>query len=749
MEIYMKKYTTILLLMTTLFLASLIPGSHSSASRKKPEFAHKYHQLRVGKSCHFSLKYQKKSCKIIYTSSNKRIASIGKKTGICTGKKPGRVTIYAKIYPGKNKKILTLKHSLRIVKSSLLPNAAFHMVQSINPYSHTVKIGCSRILLKKEVQKSKLTLKKKGSSSPLTASFSSLSSNGKVLTYTLTSHSRKKLCPKDGTMNGTYTLSSPLFRKRLSLTYRERIGNYALSGYVFSVEGNPVNKAYVKCITKNSVKTCYTDSRGYYHLEKVKNPVSLTITKSGYLSETLTDVATSAKTTRCENIVLHTSHENSFSAQFHVTEQRGTAIPNASVYLLQGGYRAAGETDKQGNLFLYTDAIPEASPCTKWSIGGQKALTYDNHFTPNAAHKKKIQPLSLEKACTLLIGKNPRENSPGYEFYKFTFCPRDYISQQFYFDIKLSDSSSTLSLKNLSLKCDDASGQFCTFLHLSLYQGGCTRPVFRTRLAEDSFSIADNKISFSREIPCSLPEGSYYVRIEMKDKEENTISFFPMAALSIREGNCSSRELSCLPPSYGRVLAHGDFASTNATASFERYQWMEGQYYYIDTLSTPVFQGKEWDTKTADLIMPCMETRIPYLLVPVKGNITGKTHIKFTAGVDSTYSDINTVMSSPPLAKVSCISTPENYTPELPLELVEQDGSPKAAAEITATKSYVRSCPSYPNSVTVFYKKEGTFLSASLTTSPSQNIDTPKNSQTIMDIYTSGRALFTTQNSYH
>lgn len=744
----MKKYTTMLLLMITLFLAFLIPGRYSSAAHKKPRFNYKYHQLKVGKTCHFSIKYKRKTDKIIYTSSNKHIASIGKRTGVCTGKKPGRVTIYAKIYRGKNKKSFTLRHSLRVIKSTLLPNASFRMVQSINPYNYTVKIRCSRILLKKEVRKSKLTLTKKGNSSPLTACFSSLSSNGRELTYTLTSRSQKKLCPKNGTMNGTYRLSSSLFRKKLSATYRERIGNYALSGYVFSPEGNPVNKAYIKCKTKYSVMTCYTDSRGYYHLEKAKNPVSLTITKSGCLSETLTDLATSAKTTRCENIILHTRAQNSFSAQFHVTEQRGTAISNASIYLLQGSYTVTGETDKQGNVLFYTDTVPHASPCTKWSIGQQRTLTYENNFTPTTAHSKKIQSLSLDKTCTLLIGKKPQENSPGYEFYQFTLCPSDYISQQFYFDVKLSDSS-TLSLKNLSLRCDNIDSRLCTALHFSLYQEGCTKPVFITRFTKDFFSIASNRISFSQDVPCSVPEGLYYVRIEMIDEKENTIAFFPMAALSVREGNFPPRQLSCLPSSYGRILAHGDFASTNATASFERYQCVEGQYYYIDTLSTQVFQGEKWDTKTANLIIPCMEAETSYLLLPVKGNITGESHIKFTAAGDGIFVDKNTAISYSPLGKVSCIPTPENYSPELPSELVENTGIPGAATKITATKSYVRSCPSYPNSVTVFYKKDGTFLSASLTTSPSQNINTAKNNHTIMDIYTNGKTLSTTQNSYH
>lgn len=746
----MKKQNLFLSLLTALVITCLMPVTSSFAAGKTPVFTKKYSQITVGKSIYFSLKHVKKSYKIIYTSSSKKIALINKKTGKCTGKKSGKCTIYAKIYNKKNKKIKTLKQNLKVVKSSLLPNASFHLVQSINPFNYTVKIGCDRILLKKEVQKSNIKLKKSGSTSTLTASFSDLSANGKEVTYTLTSQSQKKLCPKNGTMDGIYTLSSSLFPKKISLSYQERIGNYSLSGYVFSVEGSPVNQAYVKCMSGDTVKTCSTDSNGYYHLEKVKNPSSLTVTKSGYLSETLTDLTTSSHATRCENFYLHSERENKFSAQIHVTEQSGTVIPHASVSLFETDDRdkiiGSGETDDKGNIFFYTANLPASSPCTKWSISQQVSLTYESNFSPDTSNSKKINFLSLDKNYTLLIGKFPKENVPGYPFRKFTFCPKDYLSQQFSFDVKLSDSN-ILSLQNLSLKWDSSDSYSCSNLRLLFYQKGSAEPVLKTNLTEEYYTLENHILSFSRRIPYSLPDGSYYIKMIMEDSDQNCIFQSAISQISITGGNCSSKELSCIFRSYARILAYGDFAQTDATASFHRYEKIDGQFFYIDTLTSSPFQGREWDVKTANLILPCTQAGISYLLVPGEGELIAEKYLAYSVVKEQLFAEENIAITSSPLAKVNCVPSSELASHELPPELQIQEISPSAVSHATVTKPYVRSCPTYPNSVTVFYKNDGTFLSASLTTSPSKNIGTGKK-HIIMDICTNGKELFTTQESY-
>lgn len=753
----MKKQIMILTLIITFILGCLLPGSHTNASKTKPRFIKKYDRLTVGKHVRFTLLHVKKTYRVVYTSSNKKIASIGKKSGRCTGNKPGKVTIYAKIYNKKNRKICTLKNTLTVKKSSLLPNASFHLKQSINPYNYTIKLECSRILLRKEVKKSRLILRKKGSTFSFSAPFSNLSNNGKEITYTLTPSSQKKLSPKNGSMNGTYTVSSSLFHKKINLSYEERIGNYSLSGYVLSIDGNPVNQAYVKCITKDSVKTCYTDSHGYYRLQKVKNPSCLTVAKKGYFTEVLTSLNTSVDTTSCENIFLHRIKENNFSAQFHVSEQNGTAIDHASVYLLpsQAGSTFSkedilfsGETDYQGNILFYTNNIPNASPCTKWTIGKQESLTCQNNFTTSTNHKKKIPSLSIEKTYHLYIGKSPGENTPGYGFRKFTFCPKDYISEQFYFDIKLPQKH-PMNLENLSIIWDNTNLKHCTKLQLSFYQKGSQKPILDTELGEEYF-ITNNKIlSFTNPLPYSLPDDTYYLRVKIKDNENKVISFSPITKLYFINGSCIPKKIACSPISYSRALVYGDFIQENTTVSFQRYQWIDGQYFYLDTLTTSLFQGAEKDIKTANLLLPYTEVDTSYQLLSHKGTIIMDHPISFFAEKDAIYTQKDTALNSPPITKISCVHTSDRYLPEISAQQDTDKISLSVISHFTAAKSYIRSNPTYPNSVTVFYKKEGTFLSASLTVKPSIHLCTLKNNFTVMDIFTNNEPLFTTQSSYH
>ena len=745
----MKKQLLFLSLLISLAFPCIMPGTCSSAAVKKPSFAKKYNKVAVGTSVYFSLKHVKKSYHIQYTSSNTKIATIKKSTGKCTGISSGKCTIYAKIYNKKHRKVKTLKHALKVVKNSLLPNASFHLVQSINPFNYTVKIGCSRILLKKEVQKSKISLTKNGNSSPLSATFSELSTTGKEVTYTLNSQSQKKLCPRNGTMDGTYTLSSPLFRKKITLSYQERIGSHSLSGYVFSVEGTPINQAYIKCMAESSVETCRTDSNGFYHLKNVKNPISITVTKSGYLPETLSQPTTFSHATRCENFFLHREKENQFTAQFHVAQQCGTPIPQASVSIIQSDrdnqILCSGETDEKGNILFYANQIPSSAPCTKWTIGQKDSLDYENLFTPDSANSIKIAPLSLDKNYTLLVGKPPKENVPGYPFRKFTFCPKDYLSQQFLFDVKLSDSNS-LSLENLSFKWDRKSNPLPANLRLSFYQKQCHKPVLTASLSANDFRVNEHALFLPSNIPYSLPDGSYFVKGMLEDEEHHCISQSSIIEISIFAGKCSSRELSFLTGSYARILAYGDFAQTDIHATFHRYEKINGEYFYIDTLTTSPFQGKKWDMKTANLILPCTQAEASYLLLPGEGEIISDKHLIFTAKELNIYSGEDTAITSFPMAKISCHPASENTSDSLP-GIWDKEYIPPVTSHGNATKSYVRSCPSYPNTITAFRKNDGLFLSASIAQSSWKNIIS-NTGHAIMDIYANGKELVTTQDSY-
>lgn len=751
----MKNILKIFIFILTITLGCFFPHSHSSASKNKPVFSNKCNTITVGKSVRFTLRPMKKAYHVVYSSSNKKIASIHRKTGKCIGKKPGKVTIYAKIYDKNHKKGFTVKKKLTVHKKSWLPNASFYLVQSINPYNYTIRLKCSRILLKKEVQKSKLILRKKGSSS-LSASFSALSPSGKEITYTLSQSSQKKLCPKNGSMNGNYTLSSSLFRKKLSVYYQERIGNYSLSGFVLSAEGAPVNHACVKCLTRDSVKTCYTDNKGFYHFTKIKNPSSLTVTKTEYFSETLSVSNTDAYHTRCENIILHSAKRTDFSAQFHVTEKNGVVIPQASVFVLpsqtkntfsQEDILFSGETDCQGNILFYSGSLPTSSSCTKWNIGNQETLTYETHYTPTTTHRKKVPSFSLNKSYSLFIGKLPQKDTPGYEFRKFTFCPKDCLSRQFYFHVTLANQH-ILPIKNLSLKWDSPSFSLCSSLLLSFYQKGTTKPVLNARLTKEYFMINNNLLSFTKDTLYTLPDGAYYLKIKLLDKDNKELSVCPMTPLSISNGSCSPKELLCLPPSYCRILAYGNFHENDVTLSFERYVLIDGQYFYLDTINLSNFSEKEIDMKTASIYLPNTEGDTSYLLYWKKGTIRMKNPVTFYAAKEYVFSDTISALSSPPVAAAHCVSASELSSTNKPKELLLEKISPAIMSEFTATKSYIRSAPCYPNTMIVIYKKEGTFLSASLTIKSYHNINNATNPSIMIDIYTNGEKLVTTQKYY-
>ena len=148
-------------------------------------FARKYNILTIEKNVLYKIKNLGKTDYVRYSVSNPSLASIGKKSGLMTPKKAGKLTVNAVIYNKKHKRLKTLTNNVTIQqKKQILPNAVFKVNKGINPWNFTISLSCSRILLKKEIQADKLTITPKGRKSPkLTASFTSISADGKEIIY--------------------------------------------------------------------------------------------------------------------------------------------------------------------------------------------------------------------------------------------------------------------------------------------------------------------------------------------------------------------------------------------------------------------------------------------------------------------------------------------------------------------------------------------------------------------------------------
>ena len=174
--------------------------------------------------------------------------------------------------------VKTTNHS---AKHSLYSSSLFSYNQTINPWNHTITLKSKRIMRKKEVIRSTLTLSKKGKKKQIyRAKFASLSSNGKKITYTIIKKDQKKLCPSNRSKNGKYIVKSSLFSKRNILSYHERIPSNTIAGFIVNDIGKPLAKATVILKEKNKKITVRTDSHGYYKITDITNSKPHTISVS-------------------------------------------------------------------------------------------------------------------------------------------------------------------------------------------------------------------------------------------------------------------------------------------------------------------------------------------------------------------------------------------------------------------------------------------------------------------------------------
>ncbi len=92
-----KKLNVLLLIMALLVCTVAVPNDVQAKSSKKMSISCKKVSLKVGQKKKLKIKNVKKGKKVKWSSSNKRIATIGSKSGVVTAKKKGTAKITAKV----------------------------------------------------------------------------------------------------------------------------------------------------------------------------------------------------------------------------------------------------------------------------------------------------------------------------------------------------------------------------------------------------------------------------------------------------------------------------------------------------------------------------------------------------------------------------------------------------------------------------------------------------------------------------
>lgn len=768
-------------------------------------FARKYNILTIEKNVLYKIKNLGKTDYVRYSVSNPSLASIGKKSGLMTPKKAGKLTVNAVIYNKKHKRLKTLTNNVTIQqKKQILPNAVFKVNKGINPWNFTISLSCSRILLKKEIQADKLTITPKGRKSPkLTASFTSLSADGKEIIYTLNTSGQTKLCPGNSSMDGTYTLESLRFSKKLSLNYKERLTENTLSGFVLNSDGNSVKHALVT-LKKGTVtlNKCHTDENGHYKLQNVQNADCLTVEKTGFKKNTLYNPAISSKGTTCENIILRSSKETDVAMDFLITDKKNNPIPNTSIYILEQKDTApsqtpfpdtteqisavncmadyipkekilySGATDSGGRLLLSNSPSSPSAPCSNLTLGEETLVSYSAQQKPAPNIKKEILPSSIlddNKNYVIYIKNYSKDNlQHSYHTKKILFSFTSLITDYAFLHVRLNLCQQT-SLKDLSIISDTPPSLYRSLL-FQFFHPDDKKAFYQYPVEKEHFKMTGNKIlSSSLLLPISLPEDTYYLKIQALSEESNILSQSDFVICYISNSTAFLEPITLQKAGYARLLVYGNREySLSSKASFELYQKYDGYYFYIGNYFTDIFTKKDKEFSVSSLYLNNLFPNSDYLLVPLSGNIAAKEYLSFHSTNQSIFPAKEYAEHSlTPLATIYCIKTDLgintgnnsdglHHTDDTCLLSVPNDFY-KDTITISYKDTYkisqhlVRTSHAYPNSVIAIYKPNGTFLTSTLTTSPTDNIAANKNNfskQSIIDIYTNKRILITNQNSY-
>ena len=683
-------------------------------------------------------------------------------TTFCTKK-------YSDIATGKQ-----ITHSVKNAKKRYLPHTKIKVKKSLNPWTFTITLSSSRILLKREVAKSKLLLSsKKKKSFIVTVPFTKLSKNGKKLTYRIPASKRHLFCPGNSSRNGTYFIKSSLFPKKLSVNYTERLTKQTISGFVLQQNGRPIKNAFIHLKTASKVLTSHTDKNGYYNIDHVKNPSSLTVSKTGYDKNTISSLKISKKGVICENIILKPTKDNLPSIHFFITDTNNRPLPNATVQIFSAAKRVSSKktnfsscfdsflkkeqllcakSNSNGKLSFTDIKNKKTFPCTKMVWEETMQLSYINSYSPDLSNRSAIgNKINTKDQYIIYVSDNAVQNNSieSYNTVKLTFSFSLLHTNHLLIHIKLKKAP-FVNTKNLSIKLDSSfDSSSCEFLDLSIYHKSNQIPFYRTILEKNTFILSKDILSLPAYLSVALPEDTYYIRLCAKSKDASVIGASSITSVAVKNGAFLPCRLQLQSSCYSRILTFCETEKEVTTNAFNLYQIYNGMYFLLDRFNTDSFTWSAYHMQTASLITAGMVCDEKYLLYPASSNFITTNNPIIAPTADKLWKSSEETLLSAPLCQISCQADHSKpYAVPVFPDFSNQTFDIIYNRQYTLNQTTLRKSAAYPNTVLAFYKKNGTFLTISLTAS-NQNISAfhiPKHS--VLDIYRNSEILTTSQDSY-
>ncbi|MCM1234969.1 MAG: carboxypeptidase-like regulatory domain-containing protein [Ruminococcus flavefaciens] len=834
----MKSKTQLLL---TCFIITIISSIwyntqfplYSAAKTKRPSWKKEISSLEVGKTYRYRIKHCPKKSKIQFSSNHKSIATINSKTGLLRAKKKGAVRITAKIRYS-NKKIKKIKTKIQITKkqiivtkknnsssppnkiikknqvndnSSILDNVSFSVAETINPWNHSIMLYSSRILLQPEIQNTELILipttakANSKTNSSLTAHFSSLSEDGKTITYLLNADSTKKLCPGNGTQDGEYQITGSFFQNTLQTEYHERIHINSINGFILNSNQTSLEDVSVKLYSGTQdtpIASTTSDENGYYEFQNITENVITLKAELEYFESSSISIQNITKQNVCQNIIMHpsTSIQN-LAVSCQILDKQNQPVKNTTVILMANDIDLSAETfsdteqllkSKSEALFLQglvddNGLISFANQKNISSDNYSKITYHSNQSLPEYLHEK--MPVS---DTIIYDSQNLITYHQKYTLYVFpstdgTTIPKDYqiesfsfsfdplLSEQLFFQIKL-EKLPILSAEKVSINTDTLVDSDFNYRYILYDHTG--KELFQTTLNSIS---QDNKNDYSKQLSTAfqkenirLADGSYYVSLTAYNSNSSTKSIItdmgqahlkavsedteqsPSETISsnieivkvqIQNSVISSVNFTLSPCQTYHTLVYTDFNEKSIDEiSFVLYQKLDTTWFPVGTYTTdsfiPIHSGQK-----SYLQFP-VSTEKSYKLVALNSDYEIHSGAYFEISLNDEFSSSDTPEHQIILTPNSDQANNENTNSDI--------SNPLAYLHLCTNKThfyeeYFSNSVTYPNTVYAFYQADGTFTSLLFATpsfSSAENIS----STLLYDRLQNGTNILTSQKSY-
>ncbi|MCI5501521.1 MAG: carboxypeptidase-like regulatory domain-containing protein [Lachnospiraceae bacterium] len=609
-----------------------------------------------------------------------------------------------------------------VKKRSPYDNIKLSTIRCINSRTYKLSFESNKILLKKELKKSYISLSK--NKKKLKANFHSISDNGKKITYLMDKPSIRLLNPGDGSMNGSFNVTFSFCKYKTTAMYTEKIIKNSITGFILASDGTPVSAASISLKYGNSKKlSCKSDNNGQYTLSaREETDGTLTVQKSGYNEQTIDNISTNTDAALCQNFILSQKDDQPLTAVFHISNDNKQSVSNAVIDIIADNKSIAHlNTDTDGNIIISNTERPLfTNPFTIINIADNyKDIQYSNENYKYNNTTINTVDIDRQQTYTFSISESKQNNSTSYNSMQFDFSFNDVVTNDTLFEIQLCDAKPLSIDTNLSINWDnDNLKHDSSYFKIDLFSLNDIYPQSKPIISYNCTipdDIKDNNIIYFNQLINSnynstmpkISDGLYYFCIEAYSDKNLPVGSTNITPVTIQNGSFKnviatiqdlcSKEFTAfinLPDT------RDDFNNEEFTSSISLMLCQNKGNLVIPVAPINIdkcnFHFKD-DTSCciSSLILSNLSQNTDYTIIPYSSDskLTIASSYSFNTS-DNTSKDTIQCISS------GCINNDMIFS-----ELFQQNSSLSTtlSAHTVIDNHDIRSSVNYPNSVLCFY----------------------------------------------